>query len=220
MDKYMLIKLISLCVFLIILVYAPVWLTWVFIIYLLLRLMVFIMPTKSKDTSLIGKQSALLVLDLQKCNSQNKNDLIKKVNKESRLAKDLDYNIVYIKNVFEYYDILFSLFTMGGGFLKGQVGSEFTDNLNIKSNNIFIKHNQDAFSNKELSSFLHDNDIGDIYIVGQDARACVLKTAIGAKNRGYNVKIVKNAIDPNYDNIINKIKSKNIEVINSLKGDG
>ncbi|WP_294464117.1 isochorismatase family cysteine hydrolase [uncultured Anaerofustis sp.] len=217
MDKYMLLKLISLCVFLILLIYAPIWLTWVFIMYLLLRLIIFVLPTKGNDTSIVGKESALFVLDLQKCNSKNKNDFIKRVNKEIKIAKDLDYNIIYIKNVFEYYDILFSLFTMGGGFLKGSGDTEFADKLNIKSENIFIKHNQDAFTNKELSSFLVNNDIGDIYISGQDARACVLKTAVGAKNRGYNVKIIRNAINPNDNSIINKIESKNIKVINSLK---
>ena len=213
----MLIKLISLCVFLILLIYAPVWLTWVFIMYLLLRLIVFVLPTKGNGTSIVGKESALFVMDLQKCNTKNKNDFVKRVNKEIKLANDLNYKIVYIKNVFEYYDILFSLFTMGGGFLKGSSDTELVDKLNIKSENIFIKHNQDAFTNKELSSFLVNNDIGDIYIAGQDARACVLKTAVGAKNRGYNVKIIRNAINPNDDSIINKIESKNIKVISSLK---
>ena len=41
--------------------------------------------------------------------------------------------------------------------------------------------------------------------------------AVGAKNRGYNVKIIRNAINPNDDSIINKIESKNIKVISSLK---
>ncbi|HAG42443.1 MAG TPA: hypothetical protein DCL31_02430, partial [Clostridium sp.] len=83
---------------------------------------------------------------------------------------------------------------LAGRFIKDTPGSKIDSRVNIVSSIIYSKNKGNAFSNLELDSFLKENHIEEIFIVGLDASACVLKTSIGEKSKGYKVTVIKDAI--------------------------
>lgn len=53
------------------------------------------------------------------------------------------------------------------------------------------KRVQDAFETGELDTLLDSSDVGKLRLVGLDMNYCVQKTALAARNRGYEVTVVK-----------------------------
>lgn len=51
-----------------------------------------------------------------------------------------------------------------------------------------------AFSNPNLNKLLKANHIKEIYVTGLDGASCVYDTATDAKELGYDVKVVQDAI--------------------------
>lgn len=66
--------------------------------------------------------------------------------------------------------------------------------MKIVNSEVFVKHEQDAFTSKTFSEYLKENKVDTVSIVGLDSSACVYKTALGALNRGYHVNIIKNGV--------------------------
>ena len=100
-----------------------------------------------------------------------------------------------------------------GRAVKGTEGSKLDANLLIKGNYAIAKEKSDAFSNKNLNDILVKNSVSELYIAGVDARACVLKTSIGAVNRGYKVNVIEDAI-------ITQNMSDMPQIIKTYKQDG
>ena len=57
-----------------------------------------------------------------------------------------------------------------------------------------VKRVQDAFETKELDKILGQLNVGTLRIVGLDTNYCVAKTALAARQRGYQVEIVKRGV--------------------------
>jgi nicotinamidase-related amidase len=74
------------------------------------------------------------------------------------------------------------------------------------NNHDFEKNRTDAFSNGALEQFLIDRQVNELYLTGVDAAYCVYYTALGAKNRGYMVKVVLDAVASRSD--MNKIMER------------
>ncbi|MBW9154320.1 isochorismatase family cysteine hydrolase [Clostridium estertheticum] len=144
---------------------------------------------------------ALLVVDIQEDNTgrtarkplpyKNSFELINNVNVVINDCKEKDTVVIYIKH--EIKNNLFNRI-LAGRLIKSTDGSEIDSRVNIISNYIYSKNKGDAFSNLKLGDFLEQRSINEVFIVGLDASACVLKTSIGAKNRGYRVVVLKDAI--------------------------
>lgn len=123
---------------------------------------------------------ALLVVDLQKkyIDKVYGEDVVFSAN--SVINENLGNTVVYIKQ---------------SGKLKSlDKDNGFADNLNIVSDNIFTKHAGDAFTNPELKRFLDSRQIDTVEVIGIDGGACVVMTAVGAVNNGYNVIVNTQAI--------------------------
>ncbi len=143
-------------------------------------------------------KKALLVIDMQnvcvgenhaKYFKYNNIDLIKAVNEVIDANKD--NLVIYIKNI------------MRGNFLnkfapfhayEGTEEVELVNNLQIVSENIFIKYEGNAFSNSALNQFLKKSDIEYVEVIGVDGGGCVALTALGAIKEGYRVIVNENAI--------------------------
>ncbi len=143
-------------------------------------------------------KKALLVIDMQnvcvgenhaKYFKYNNIDLIKAVNEVIDANKD--NMVIYIKNIMrENFLNKFAPFHA----YEGTEEVELVNNLQIVSENIFIKYEGNAFSNSALNQFLKKSDIEYVEVIGVDGGGCVALTALGAIKEGYKVIVNENAI--------------------------
>jgi len=61
----------------------------------------------------------------------------------------------------------------------------------VTKNNIFIKSTFSVFRSKQVQNFLRENKVRKLYICGFDTDRCVLSTAIGAFDLGFEVKVLE-----------------------------
>lgn len=143
-------------------------------------------------------KKALLVIDMQNvCVGEdhatffkyNNADLIVQVN--SIILANKNNIVIYIKNLMKKNII--NKFAPFHAY-EGTKNVELVNNLQMVSENIFIKYRGNAFSNPALNLFLKENDIECVEIVGVDGGGCVALTALGAIKEGYQVIVNENAI--------------------------
>lgn len=144
---------------------------------------------------------------------KNSDELIKNINGVIESCREKDIKVIYIRNELKN-NLFYRLFA--GRFIKGTEGCEFDSKLNVINDNIFSKTQKNAFTNPSLESFLKQNNIDEIFITGLDAKACVFGTSIGAKNNGYKVSVIRDAVVTfNMDDmpkLLEKYKEKGIQL--------
>jgi nicotinamidase-related amidase len=161
--------------------------------------------TGEKISTDLSSKSALLVLDVQNDTLGikeygNTDSLMENINSAVRYAQNNNIDIVYTKQEFSNpIDKLMS----GQLYEKNTNGSELSSLLDVSSSNIFSKEKTDAFSNSELEEYLLKEKITTLYIVGADASACIFKTSLGGKVRGYEVIILEDSIFSINDKLLN-----------------
>jgi nicotinamidase-related amidase len=110
-------------------------------------------------------------------------------------------------------------FVTGSRMVKGKNASAIDKRVKIVSENIFVKHIMDGFSNEALHKFLIAYKINTLYMTGLDAEYCVYRTSLGAKNRGYSVNLIEDAVISSTVNkklnVLKKYKSNGINIINA-----
>lgn len=62
--------------------------------------------------------------------------------------------------------------------------------LQEHAQNIFEKNGFSAFKSSKLLTFLHQNDIQEVYLCGTDTEACVLASALEAFELGFHVHVL------------------------------
>lgn len=143
-------------------------------------------------------KKALLVVDMQNvCVGEkhsdyfkyNNHSLIEKVN--NAIESNQDSIVIYIKNVMKRN--LLNKFAPFQAY-EGTEEVELVKNLNIVSDNVFTKCWGNAFSNGELVSFLKEQEVECVEVVGVDGGGCVALTALGAVKEGYKVIVNETAI--------------------------
>ena len=82
---------------------------------------------------------------------------------------------------------------MKGQALAGSAGTELARPFAGVADQVLIKRVQDAFETDALDALLAKLGVGKLRIVGLDLNYCVLKTALAARNRGYETVVVKDA---------------------------
>ena len=108
----------------------------------------------------MGK-TALTVIDIQNDITKNYKDIIENINKAIDIAKANKWHIVYIK----HNDL-----TQSAKYFKpGTKGAELVADLNVVSDNIFIKNKGNALTSEDFKSFIDKNEITEIYITGADS---------------------------------------------------
>ncbi len=89
--------------------------------------------------------------------------------------------------------------------------------VRISGKAIFSKKEPDAFSNPEFEKYLAENQLNQLVITGVYADQCVLYTTLGALNRKYQVKFVRNGVGSSSEKAVNKacetVKKRGAEVI-------
>ena len=151
--------------------------------------------------------SALVIIDIQEyttgvvsINEFFKNeadDLILKINRITEKSYENGILVIYIRS--EISNLLINLINSSASV--GSLGAQLDARLKIVSDFIIPKEKQDAFSNPKLDSILIKNEISRLFVVGLDAAFCVNSTIEGARNRGYKVVAISDAIISDPDTV-------------------
>lgn len=136
----------------------------------------------------MGKNKALLIIDMQKGSFQPKSiryeaDLvINNINELAVLFRELGLPIIYVQHDG----------TGSGEFVKYNTDWEILDELNQGSNDYKIdKYANDVFYNSNLNGLLSELEIGEVYITGCATDFCVESTIQSALSKDYIVKVIK-----------------------------
>lgn len=168
---------------------------------LLIRLIFFFATSSGREiANYENPKQALIIMDMQEdmCGEngiyKDYLKLLNKVNDSIDYAKRMNYKIIYICQEFSIVEWPFAALVTGGRLVANKSGTKLNRQLQIIDGKIFVKHQQDAFTSKEFSKYLVENEIDTIYLTGLDAATCVYRTALGGLKRKYKVNVVKDAI--------------------------
>lgn len=215
MKKYILIQLCSIGLFTALCFFTPPAVSYSLLILLCIRIYIFLHPTKGEKVQRPQNSAkALIVIDAQEamCSkegiyAQGKN-FIESINKIIIAAQQQNQKVIYICQEFHRYDCFFCFLAFGGRLLQGTKNASLCSDLEIVSDTVLIKHEQDAFTSKKFVKYLDENKVDSISIIGLDVSACVSKTAIGAINRGYSVSIIEDGVIGKNAGVKNRVLRK------------
>lgn len=112
--------------------------------------------------------------------------IIDKINAAIEWAQSKQMYIVYIQH---------NNITAGTRTFKpGSKGAELAPELNVVTENIFVKTKASALTSEEFVRFIDDNEINEFYVCGADATACVKSTTFNMTKTGYQVHVISDAV--------------------------
>ncbi|WP_219837091.1 cysteine hydrolase family protein [Paenibacillus sp. R14(2021)] len=172
--------------------------------------------------------SALVILDVQKDFVGNEarmpiaknqvSPMIDSINAIIKKANIAEIPIIYVGNEFEKKQF-FSNWFRNRAALKGSVGAELDERLQIVNNIYFPKKQGDALSNSQLVNYLKNKSIKHLIIVGLFSEGCVTATAKGALRKKFKVTVIRDAVasatDKKREASIRKLTTNGILVLNS-----
>ncbi len=131
-------------------------------------------------------KKALVVIDIQNDITKNYKEIIDNINQSIDWAANNYIHVAYIKHE--------NLSDGTRTFKPNTRGAELAPDLKIVSQNIFTKYKGNALSSEEFASFINNNEIGEFYIAGADAVACVKSTCYNLCKAGYSVNVLSDCI--------------------------
>ncbi|MDF9837041.1 MULTISPECIES: cysteine hydrolase [unclassified Breznakia] len=131
-------------------------------------------------------EKALVVIDLQNDITKNYKEIIGNVNNSINWAQRNNLHVVYIRH--------YNLTPLTRTFKPDTEGAELVSDLEVVSDNIFIKSKGNALSSKEFSDFINKHEISEFYITGADAVACVKSTTYNMRKADYKVNVLADCI--------------------------
>ena len=132
------------------------------------------------------KNKALVVIDIQNDITKNYKEIIENINKAVDWAVACDIPVVYIKHN--------NLSAGTRTFKPDTYGAELVPDMKTVSENIFIKTKGNALTSEGFADFISENEIGEFYIAGADAIACVKSTCYNMAKEGYIVHVLSDCI--------------------------
>ena len=131
-------------------------------------------------------EKALVVIDIQNDITKNYKEIIDNINRSIDWAVKNNMYVVYIR----HYNLSAGTRT----FKPNTPGSELVSDLKIVSDHIFIKSKGNALTSEEFANFITENQIGEFYITGADAVACVKSTTYNLRKADYQVNVLSDCI--------------------------
>jgi nicotinamidase-related amidase len=123
--------------------------------------------------------------------------------------------IIYVKSEFPKHALGNKI--RHNAAIEGSPGTNIYGKIRISGSAIFSKKEPDAFSNPEFEKYLVANQVNQLVITGVYADQCVLYTTLGALNRKYQVKFVRNGVGSSSEKAVNKacetVQGRGAEVI-------
>lgn len=132
------------------------------------------------------KNKALVVIDIQNDITNNYKEIIENINKAVDWAVVSDIPVVYIKHN--------NLSAGTRTFKPDTYGAELVPDLKIVSEHVFLKTKGNALTSEGFAAFVSENEIGEFYIAGADAIACVKSTCYNMTKGGYIVHVLSDCI--------------------------
>ena len=132
------------------------------------------------------KNKALVVIDIQNDITKNYKEIIENINKAVDWAVVSDIPVVYIKHN--------NLSAGTRTFKPDTHGAELVPDLKIVSEHVFLKTKGNALTSEGFAAFVSENEIGEFYIAGADAIACVKSTCYNMTKGGYIVHVLSDCI--------------------------
>ena len=132
------------------------------------------------------KNCALVVIDLQNDITKNYRSIIDKANTAILWSQSVGMHIVYIKH---------NNITAGTRTFKPDTkGAELVTELNVVSDDIFVKTKSNALTSEAFRDFIAKNRIEEFYVCGADATACVKSTCYNMTKAGYPVHVLSDCV--------------------------
>lgn len=132
------------------------------------------------------KTKALVVIDIQNDITKHYKDIIDSINAAIDWAVKNDMHVVYIRHN--------NLSEGTRTFKAGTKGEELVPEMNIVSNNIFLKTKGNALTSEPFVSFIKENNINEFFVTGADATACVKSTVFNMVKEGYKVHVISDCV--------------------------
>ncbi|OHD33430.1 MAG: isochorismatase [Spirochaetes bacterium GWC2_52_13] len=132
------------------------------------------------------QKKALVIIDIQNDITKNYKDVIGTINKAIDWAVRTNIHVVYIRHE--------NLSDGTRTFKTGTRGAAFVPDLNIVSEHVFTKYKGNALSSEEFAKFISEHEIGEFYIAGADAVACVKSTCYNLCKAEYGVTVLSDCI--------------------------
>lgn len=154
---------------------------------------------------------ALVVIDIQNDITKNYKEVIGNINKAIAWAVSRGLHVVYIKH---------NNITDGTRTFKPNThGSELVSDMDIVSENIFVKTKSNALTSEVFANFIEKNKITEFYVAGADATACVKSTCFNMTKAGFAVNALSDCIT-SYDkrklpDMIKYYESKGCRILTS-----
>jgi nicotinamidase-related amidase len=134
------------------------------------------------------------------------------------VAHQRGWRVVTIGNEFPPGDWLRNLIQHGAA-IRGSRGAEIDPRVRRVSDAYFAKDRRDAFTNPALDAWLRAEQVNHLVVLGVMANACVRATALGARNRGYRVTLVRDAVgaptDQVRDSVLASLARAGAEVVSA-----
>lgn len=132
------------------------------------------------------QMKALVVIDIQNDITKNYKEIIGGINAAIDWAVENHIHVVYIRHE--------NLSAGTRTFKPDTHGAELVPDMKIVSGNIFTKNKGNALTSQAFADFIRANEIGEFYIAGADAVACVKSTVYNLREEGYTVHVLSDCI--------------------------
>ncbi|MDR2890646.1 MAG: cysteine hydrolase [Alistipes sp.] len=154
-------------------------------------------------------EKAMVVIDIQNDITRNYKEVIGNINAATAWAARGGVPVVYIRHE--------NLSPGTRTFKPGTRGAELAADLNVVSDNIFTKSKGNALTSAEFADFIARNGIGEFYVTGADAVACVKSTCFNMTKEGYLVNVLADCVTSydkrKIDEMLRYYESKGCKII-------
>ena len=155
------------------------------------------------------QNKALVVIDIQNDITKNYKEVIGNINRAIDWAVEQEIPVVYIRHE--------NLSAGTRTFKTGTYGAELVPEMKIVSGNIFTKYKGNALTSEAFAEYIRTQEIGEFYLAGADATACVKATSYNMRLSNYIVHVLKDCITSydkrKIDEMLRYYESKGCEII-------
>lgn len=155
------------------------------------------------------QKKALVVIDIQNDITKNYKEIIGNINESVEWAVKENIHVVYIRHE--------NLSAGTRTFKPNTSGAELAPDLKLVSENIFTKSKGNALTSEAFANFIDENEIGEFYITGADAVACVKSTCYNLRKAEYEVNVLADCITSydkrKIDEMLQYYESKGCKII-------
>lgn len=129
------------------------------------------------------ENTALVIIDLQNDITKNYREIIANVNEAAAFAKSQNMHILYVRHE-----------NAAGSFKTGTRGAAFVPELNVVSENVFVKNKASVLTCEAFRTFIQNNGVTRFVLTGADASACIKSACINLKKEGFSVGVLSDCV--------------------------